>query len=40
MSTTRFAPVSQTEETIAKPIVNAAYKVHKQLGPGFKRFVV
>jgi GxxExxY protein len=34
MSTTRFAPVSQREETIAKHIVNAAYRVDKQLGPG------
>jgi len=29
-----FAPVSQREETIARQIVNSAYKVHKQLGPG------
>jgi GxxExxY protein len=34
VSTTRFAPVSVKEETIAKHIVNAAYRVHKQLGPG------
>ena len=34
MSATPFAPVSQREESLAKHIVNAAYKVHKQLGPG------
>jgi len=34
MSATPFAPVSQREEVLAKHIVNAAYKVHKQLGPG------
>lgn len=34
MSATPFAPVSQREEVLAKHIVNAAYRVHKQLGPG------
>ena len=29
-----YAPVSQREELIAKRIVNAAYVVHKELGPG------
>ena len=29
-----YTPVSQREETVAKQIVNAAYLVHKQLGPG------
>jgi GxxExxY protein len=29
-----YAPVSQREEAVAKQIVNAAYLVHKQLGPG------
>ncbi len=30
----QFAPVSEKEEVVAKHIVNAAYMVHKQLGPG------
>ena len=30
----RFKPLSQEEERIGKAIVNAAYKVHKSLGPG------
>ena len=34
MGTPRFAPVSQREEAIATNIVNAAYTVHKHLGPG------
>ena len=29
-----YAPISQREELIAKLIVNAAYVVHKELGPG------
>jgi len=29
-----YAPVSQREELIAKRIVNAAFVVHKELGPG------
>jgi GxxExxY protein len=29
-----YAPLSEREEDIGKAIVNAAYKVHKQLGPG------
>lgn len=29
-----YAPVSQREEAIAKQVVNSAYLVHKQLGPG------
>jgi GxxExxY protein len=29
-----FEPLTQEEELIGKAIVNAAYKVHKQLGPG------
>lgn len=29
-----YAPVPQREEAVAKQIVNAAYLVHKQLGPG------
>ena len=29
-----YVPVSQREEAVAKQIVNAAYTVHKQLGPG------
>ncbi len=29
-----FAPLSKQEEDTAKIIVDAAYKVHKQLGPG------
>lgn len=34
MSTTPFAPISKTEEAIAKHVLNSAYLVHKQLGPG------
>ena len=30
----RYAPVSQREEAVARHIVNAAYTVHKELGPG------
>ena len=30
----RFQPLSQEEERIGRAIVNAAYKVHKELGPG------
>jgi len=30
----RYAPVSQWEETVAKHIVHAAFRVHNQLGPG------
>lgn len=30
-----FQPVSREEEEIGKAIVNAAYIVHKELGPGF-----
>jgi GxxExxY protein len=29
-----YAPVSQREESIGKLVVNSAYLVHKQLGPG------
>ena len=29
-----FIPISMEEETIGKAIVNAAYTVHKELGPG------
>ena len=29
-----YAPISQREELVAKRIVNAAYVVHKELGPG------
>ena len=29
-----FAPLSEREEEIGKIIVNCAYKVHKELGPG------
>lgn len=29
-----FAPLSEREEDIGKIIVNCAYKVHKELGPG------
>ncbi|MEA3492851.1 MAG: GxxExxY protein [Candidatus Margulisiibacteriota bacterium] len=32
--TKNFEPISLREELIAKEIVNAAYKVHKNLGPG------
>lgn len=30
----KFDPLSQEEEKIGKAVVNAAYKVHKFLGPG------
>lgn len=30
----RFSPISPEEEAIGKAIVNAAYIVHKELGPG------
>lgn len=29
-----FKPISEKEEFIAKKIVDAAYQVHKKLGPG------
>lgn len=29
-----YAPLSEEEERIGKAIVDAAYKVHKKLGPG------
>jgi GxxExxY protein len=29
-----FSKISEQEEVIGKAIVNAAYKVHKELGPG------
>ncbi len=29
-----YAPISQEEERIGKAVVNAAYKVHIELGPG------
>ena len=29
-----YPPLSEEEESIGKAIVNAAYKVHKELGPG------
>ena len=29
-----FAPVPKREEAIARNVVNAAYRVHRQLGPG------
>ncbi len=29
-----YSPLSSEEEKIGKAIVNAAYKVHKELGPG------
>lgn len=29
-----FLPISPEEELIGKAIVNAAYTVHKELGPG------
>lgn len=31
---TKYKPLSNKEESIAKIIVNAAFKVHKALGPG------
>jgi GxxExxY protein len=31
---TCFSPLTYEEEIIGKAIVNAAYKVHKELGPG------
>lgn len=30
----KYKPISQREEIIAKDIVDAAYRVHKALGPG------
>jgi len=30
----RFSPLSEREEVIARKIVDAAYTVHKELGPG------
>jgi len=30
----KFIPISPEEEIVGKAIVNAAYKVHKTLGPG------
>ncbi len=30
----QYLPISYEEEAIGKAIVNAAYKVHKELGPG------
>ena len=30
----QFSPPSQREEQIGKAIVNAAYKIHKTIGPG------
>ena len=29
-----FAPIPEREEAIARNVVSAAYRVHKQLGPG------
>ena len=29
-----YEPISREEERIGKAVVNAAYKVHKELGPG------
>ena len=29
-----FIPISANEEAIGRAVVNAAYKVHKELGPG------
>ena len=29
-----YEPISEEEERIGKVVVNAAYKVHKELGPG------
>ena len=34
MLTKSFIPLSEKEEYIGKIIVNSAYKVHKELGPG------
>ena len=31
---TRYLPVSEEEQAVGKAIVNAAYIVHKELGPG------
>jgi GxxExxY protein len=31
---TNFSPIPREEEIIGKAIVNAAYQVHKELGPG------
>lgn len=31
---TFFSPITDEEELIGKAIVNAAYKIHKELGPG------
>lgn len=31
---TRFSPISLEEQSVGKAIVNAAYTVHKALGPG------
>jgi GxxExxY protein len=30
----RYSPLSAQEELIGKAVINAAYKVHKELGPG------
>jgi len=30
----RFLPISEEEQAVGKAIVNAAYTVHKELGPG------
>ena len=30
----RYKELSQEEEQIGKAVVNAAYKIHKELGPG------
>lgn len=29
-----FSPITPEEETVGKAVVNAAYRVHKELGPG------
>lgn len=29
-----FTPITPEEETVRKAVVNAAYRVHKELGPG------
>lgn len=29
-----FTPITPEEETVGKAVVNAAYRVHKELGPG------